>query len=204
MPLLLPSIAFVISIFIILQMGITPIQDYRGTNNRDTYLYEDTEIRFIVYEPGIAYVRDTNVLIHSDLYPEQSIDIILDFYLHGDLIETLNVNLTAGENESLVSYEKTLSLNPGLYIIDADFTFYDEGVIMQGYGAARVILSQETLSSIYPELIDWSTYKFTIIIGSFFFVLGGICIGKEDIKERRTDDYDQEPSRAREYRSYDL
>ncbi|TFG31729.1 hypothetical protein EU527_11725 [Candidatus Thorarchaeota archaeon] len=203
MPFLLPSFAFVISILVIMQLGIVPIQDYRGNNSQNNYLFDDAEVRFRVYEPGIAYVEDTTLTVHSVMEPGESINIVLEFFLNDDLIDTVLLNLVSGENESTVSTERVLNLDPGNYLIRVEVTFYENGVIVQSYNTVQMTLTQGTIASIYSELVEWSTFQFMINIGCVFFIIGGFCIGQEDKRERRIKDYDQKTPSSEEYRSYD-
>lgn len=203
MPLLLPSLAFIITIIIILQLGIAPIQDFKGYNSNNYYLFDNTEIRFNVYEPGIAYVEVTDLNIHCTLDAGESVHTILDIYRSNDLIDTITVNLVSSENQSIVSEERVLSLEPGNYLIKVGVTFYEQGVVVQSYNMVRMTLTQETIETLNEELVEWSTYQFMINVGSFFFIIGGLCVGKEDKRERRIDDFNKRTATSEEYRSYD-
>lgn len=205
MPFLLPAIAFAISIFIILQLGITPIQQYRGANTRQTYFTSDTEIRYNVYDSPIAYGQDTSLVVSSYLEPSQSVEVVINIYMASSLIDALTIQLVAGENESTIDAERVLNLDPGNYVIDAEATYYADASVADNYGDVYISFTQETLQSIFPELVQWSTFQFAINIGCFFFILGGICIGKEEAKttERRVDDYDKKEETSGEYRSYE-
>ena len=204
MPLLLPAIAFVISVFIIMQMRITPIQEYHGNNILDYYLYDGAELDYRVYKPGIAYVEETTLTISSILQPNESIIVVLDFSLKNEPIENLTISLVAEENESTITQERILNLDPGNYVILTELTFYENGMIVDSYDAVELVLSQRILSSIYPELLEWSTLQFMLNVACFFFIIGGLCVGQEDKKlDRRVDDYDDKTS-SDEYRSYDL
>lgn len=203
MPLLLPAIAFVISVFIILQMGILPIQEYKGENLKKADFINNTNLDFNVYNSNVAYSKETILAVHSDLEPGQSIEIVLNFTLGGALIDTASLQLIAGENESEISNQMTLSLEPGRYAISIEATHYDGSSVSESNTIVHLTLTQPILHSIIQELVRWSTFQFTINVGCFFFILGACCIGKEDVGKTRVDEYNKKESTSGEYRTYD-
>ncbi len=161
-------------------------------------------MRFRVYEPGIAYRNCVTMTIQRYLEPGESVDVNLKFYLQGNLTDTVQVGLVAEDNESMIQEQRIVSLNPGLYIAGVEIIYYNNGDVEENSNGVDVTLSQEMAPSLLPELLQWSTYQFMINVGCFFFLLGGICVDKQDLRERRTEEYDEKDSTSGEYRSYDI
>ncbi|MBN2230249.1 MAG: hypothetical protein JW779_11735 [Candidatus Thorarchaeota archaeon] len=187
LPLLLPAIVFVISLFLILELGFVPMSQYHGINSYSSYIGSDSTFRFNVYTPDIVYEDEVQIRVDSYLQPGEYIITVFDFCLDNIVVESILVNLTALATESSVFTEKEVDLDPGSYVVLVNRTTYEYGEIQDGDQYCNLRLSQPIQSSFQPEIIDWSTYQFFFLVGSFFVLLGGFCIGWEDRRDTRVD-----------------
>lgn len=182
-PLLLPSITFVITMVLVIALVPHPMAQYHGPNEVQMHFEESDDAIFRVYD-GIAY-RDTAIIyVNVFLEPTESILVVAEFYQNETLVASgsIEINATLG---SSVSGEFSLHLEPGLYEVRA----------RRVGGASWVthIVYQPLVSGFLNEVLMWESYRFMLIVGSFFFFLAGLCVGREDRKRYSYERIDQEP-----------
>lgn len=190
-PLLVPSLVFTITIIIVIAYFPLPMSVYHGTNDLQ-YSYSQYS-RFRVYEAG-AYEADTLVRVHRIVEPEDRIEIYTYFSQNETVIGTLFINMTHDALDSYDGVTRSISLEPGLYDVSLNATFFDNGVEQEEFHIG-ILVNQPVTSSFIPEITSWGTYQFVLSIVCLFLVLGGICIGREDRTRTSEDDIDQEPPR---------
>jgi hypothetical protein len=192
-PVLLPAVAFVVSFIIILQLGILPISQYKGTSYLNTSATSGDILRFNVYESGIVYAENVELIVDMYLVPGESINNTIQFYLLDNLVETVNINLTSTGVEEVVTEHRLLDLNPGLYFVRVNNTFYDHGIPDDMAHWVGLRLSQSVKASFLPEIVTWSSIQFGLNVGCFFFILGGFCVGGDGKRRYPIDETANEP-----------
>ncbi len=190
-PLLVPSLVFTITIIIVIAYIPIPMSVYHGTN--DLQYSEFTYSRFRVYESG-AYEAETLVRVSRIVEPEDRIEIYTYFSQNETVIGTLFINITNDDLDVYGGVTRSISLEPGLYDVSINATFFDDGVEQEEFYIG-ILVNQPVTSSFIPEITSWGTYQFVLSIVCLFLVLGGICIGREDRTRKSEDDIDQEPPR---------
>jgi len=178
LPVLLPAVTFVVSIIIVGQLGILPMAEYRGTNRLNQSVTSGDILHFNVYESNLVYSENIEMKLDVYLIPGESITNTVEFYLLDNLVDTINVNLTSNGLEGIITEQRLLDLNPGFYVVRVNNTFYDHDVLDDTVSHwVHFTLSQTVKSSFIPEMVTWSSLQFGLIVGCFFFILGGFCIG---------------------------
>jgi hypothetical protein len=194
-PLLVPAIAFIVTILIVMAAVPLPMSVYHGANQRQTY--ESYSGRFQVYD-SIAYEEDLHLQLSSnDLNAEEWIGVYANFSQEGVVVLSLFANLSDSslENNTLT---RDISLNPGVYDVEIDNMLFaggnpDEPTFI------GIILYQSLELSFLPQITEWSSYQLLLGFGSLFLLLGGICIGGEEKTRRSAEKIDQEPPRDELY-----
>lgn len=193
-PLLVPSIVFTITIIIAAFSIPLPMSAYHGTNQLQYSEFLASSFR--VYEAGV-YEADTLVRVPIMVEAEDWIEVYTYFSQDGTVIGTLFINVTESELDAYGGVTRSISLEPGLYEISSNSTFFDDGVEQEEYHL-HLFINQPVTSSFISELTDWSTYRFFLGIACLSFFLAGICIGREDRTRRSEEEIDQEPPREGE------
>ena len=193
-PLLVPSFVFVITIIVVSTSLPTPMSVYHGTNQLQHSIFTDN--RFRVYEEG-AYEADTLVRVTMNVEPEDWLEVYTYFSQEGTVIGSLFTNVTNDMLDSDQRVTRNISLEPGLYDVTVNASFFDNGVEQEEF-YMQILVNQPVTSSFIPEIISWSTYRFVLGIVCTFLVLGGICIGREDRTRRSEENVYQEPPREGE------
>jgi hypothetical protein len=203
LPVLLPAVTFVISIIVVGQLGILPMAEYRGTNSLDSNVTSSGDIlHFTVYQSSNVYSDNIEMRMDMYLVTGESLNSTIEFSLPDTVVETINVNLTSDGVQETVSDQRVLVLDPGIYTVRINSTFYEDGIpkdISSHWLDFR--LSQALKSSFISEMVTWSSLQFGLNIGSFFLILGGFCIGtskprytvEETSEEPQTDFGDGSP-----------
>jgi hypothetical protein len=194
-PLLVPSLVFTFTIIIVALYVPLPMSIYHGPNQVQPSIASTRT--FTIYEAG-AYEADTLVRINRGLETNDRLEFYAYFTQNDSVILTLFINMTNDILDTDGGVTRSISLDPGRYDVTFNSTFYFNG-IEQEEGAHVGILINQPISSVFiPENIAWSTYRFVLGITCFFFVLAGICIGREDKTRRSKEKIDQEPPREGE------
>ena len=167
---------------------------YHGPN--DIQYSQFTARSFRVYEEG-AYEADTLVRVSLNIEPDDWCEIYTYFSQNETVIGTLLINMTLDDLDAYGGVTKSISLEPGLYDLSVNATYFNDGV-EQELDYVQPLINQPVTSLFIPEITDWNTYRFIFGFVSFFLVLGGICIGREDRTRRSEEDIDQEPPREGE------
>ena len=193
-PLLVPSLVFTITIIIVIAYLPIPMSAYHGTN--DLQYSDFTYSRFRVYEAG-AYKAETLVRVTSMVEPDDRYEIYTYFSQNETVIGTLFINMTHDALDAYGGVTRSIILEPGLYDVSMNATFFEDGeqpeeVLLHSF------INQPVSSVFILEITTWSTFQFILSIVCLFFVLGGICIGREDRTRKSEDDIDQEPPREGE------
>lgn len=194
-PVLLPAVLFIISVIIINQIGILPMAQYKGSNYLNTSAASGNTFRFNVYEPNDAYSDGVQLLMGVFFLPGESMNISVRFYLENQIKETINSSLTATGTEGLVTKEQSVVLAPGSYIVQVNYTFFDQGIPDGMSHWLDVTLSQPIKSVFVPEIVSWSSMQFGLGVGCFFLFLGGFCIGGPN-KSRYVEEDEQDAERT--------
>ena len=184
-PLLLPSLVFVITLFVAMTYVQHPMSAYHGSNQlNSTTPYSGS---FRVYGPE-AYESNVQIRVARSLEPSERMEINATFSLEGENAGSTFMNITEEDLDFNGGVTRRISLAPGLYHLEVNLAFFDEGGQQDGF-YVRFLANQAVNSEFVPELVQWSTYRFTLFFVCFFFVLGGICIDRGDPrKERKWDD----------------
>ena len=193
-PLLIPSLVFTITIIITATYLPIPMSVYHGPN--DSQYSQFTARSFRVYEEG-AYEADTLVRVSLNIEPDDWCEIYTYFSQNETVIGTLLINMTLDDLDAYGGVTRSISLEPGLYDLSVNATYFNDGV-EQELDYVQPLINQPVTSLFIPEITDWNTYRFIFGFVSFFLVLGGICIGREDRTRRSEEDIDQEPPREGE------
>ncbi|MDH4213377.1 MAG: hypothetical protein OEV85_05615 [Candidatus Thorarchaeota archaeon] len=192
LPVLLSAVVFIISIIIIGQLGILPIAEYKGTNQLNRYVTSGEILHFNVYESNIAYSENIEMRLDTYLMPSETINNTIEFYLGDSLIDMIYINLSSAGVENTVTEERILDLEPGLYIVRINHTFYEDGIPDDTLAHwERFTLTQAVKSSFIQELVSWSSLQFGLNIGCFFLLLGGFCVGTSKPRYTTEDTYEE-------------
>ena len=193
-PLLIPSLAFTITIIIALTSLPLPMSAYHGANQ---LWYDDfSSSSFRVYESGV-YEVDTLVRVSVMLETDDWVEVHTFFSQESVVIGDLFINVTEDVLDTSGGVTRNISLEPGLYEISANTTYFDDGVEQEGYHL-QLFINQPVSASFIPEITSWSTYTFLLEVTCMFLVIGGICIGREEKTRRGEEDIDEEPPREGE------
>lgn len=193
-PLLVPSLVFTITIIIVIAYLPIPMSVYHGTN--DLQYSDFTYSKFRVYETG-AYEAETLVRVSRIVEPDDRYEIYTYFSQNETVIGTLFINMTNDALDAYGGVTRSISLEPGLYDVSMNATFFEDGEQPEEV-FLNILINQPVSSVFILEITTWSTFQFVLSIVCLFLVLGGICIGREDRTRKSEDDIDQEPPREGE------
>ncbi|MGY5865647.1 MAG: hypothetical protein RTV41_13675 [Candidatus Thorarchaeota archaeon] len=193
-PLLVPSLVFIITTIVVLSSVPLPMSVYHGPHQRD--FSHITSGRFTVYET-IAY-DDAQLRFSRSLESNERIEVFANFSLDDVVILSLLLNITPGDLDENYQFSEILGLEPGLYDVEIEHTYYVADTI-QDPTFVNILLLQPVDASFLPEVTEWASYQFILGFGLFFLFLGGLCIGREKKSRRSTEFVDQEPPRDERY-----
>ena len=198
MPMLLPALAFVITILLVGSMGITPMAQYHGINSR-LYYSDSGEITTFTLREEFMYSETFQVSGSYQLDFNNS--MYFDVYVFQDdsLIDTLSFDVQYSSIQTTQSGQDSISLEPGQYTIQVNFTFYDGGVLEEELGARQVTISQPLIAGFNAEVVDWSSFQFGINISIIVILIAGIGIGSSTKKPPKEDETDWKTSTEYEY-----
>ncbi|MFW9933599.1 MAG: hypothetical protein ACFFDR_13190 [Candidatus Thorarchaeota archaeon] len=187
-PLLVPSVAFVITALLVITLFPIPMAQYHGLNEKRLYLYQDETITFRVYD-GEIYSHEITIYASHYLDEGETLQIDIEVYLDDEMEYSNSLILIGPSAGGMVYGQVSIAVNPDSYKIDLD---------PAGLETISCIVAQPLADGMMPEILAWDSYMFLMLVGSFFLLLGGICVGKEERTRIRTEPYDQEPPRQGE------
>jgi hypothetical protein len=190
-PILLPAAIFIILVVAISQIGILPMAQYRGANYINTTVASGNTVRFDVYEPNDAYSDGVQLSFGAYLVPGESMNITIRFFLGSHTEKSINATLIASGTEGMVTEERTLEITPGIYMVQVNNTYFDGEIPEDMVHWVHITLSQPVNLSFANEIVTWSSFQFGLIVGCFFLLLGGFCIGGPS-KSRYPEEDEQE------------
>ncbi|MCK5152288.1 MAG: hypothetical protein KAQ65_10615 [Candidatus Thorarchaeota archaeon] len=182
-PLFVPSIAFVVTLLLVIALVPHPMSSYLGLNEEQIYSYEDDVRVFRVYD-SVAYRSAIEIHILCFLTRTQILTVRINFLQNDTEITSIETTMNGNSLSETVTEDLVINIQPGLYEVE-----------VPGSNYYSVSLSQPLVSGFFDEVLDWETYSFGLILVSAFFILGGICIGREERKRFSTIRIDQEPPR---------
>ena len=198
MPVLLPAVAFVITIMIVGNLGLTPMAQYQGINSRlfraspgetttftlrDQFMYADT------FQVSGNFQLEFNDSIYFDVY----------VYQDSSLIDTLSFDVQYSPIQYTQTGQDSITLAPGQFTIQVNFTFYDAGVPAEEQFSREVTLSQPLIPGFNAEIVNWSSLQFGINISMVAILLAGIGIGSSTKKPPKKDETDWKTTTEYEY-----
>ncbi|MFW9921367.1 MAG: hypothetical protein ACFFED_17335, partial [Candidatus Thorarchaeota archaeon] len=161
---------------------------YHGLNEKRLYLYQDETITFRVYD-GEIYSHEITIYASHYLDEGETLQIDIEVYLDDEMEYSNSLILIGPSAGGMVYGQVSIAVNPDSYKIDLD---------PAGLETISCIVAQPLADGMMPEILAWDSYMFLMLVGSFFLLLGGICVGKEERTRIRTEPYDQEPPRQGE------
>ena len=200
LPLLLPAIGFVITVMLITSVGITPMAQYKGENSHGISFESGDNNSFTLLDSQF-YTHSLEVEGIYFLNTNQSIYIEILISLDGVIVETFAHNIPFSSMETPRIITDTTSLAPGKYDIRADFTRYEGGQPIVAWSSSVFLVFTQPRSEGYiEELIDWTSFQFTINILCIALFLGGLCVGTSQKRDGRSEPRRLEPRRKEQDR----
>lgn len=177
LPLLLPAIGFVITVMVITSIGITPMAQYQGPNSH-WFSFESGESTSFTLKDSSFYAHSLEAEGTYYLSVNESIYIELTISQQGVIVETFTHSIQYSSVQSPVISTDTTSLLPGVYDIQVDFTRYEGGLPVEGWSSTLFMTFSQPLTEGYiEELVNWTSFQFTINIFCIAIFLGGLCSG---------------------------
>jgi hypothetical protein len=180
-PLLVPSLAFVISLVLVIALVPHPMSAYHGPNEQQIHFYEEDMSKFTVYDSA-AYQNTIEIHVLAFLDSSETLEVRVTFHQNDTEIATTSATLVGNSLSQVVTEDLTIQLQPGQYEVEVPGRNYNS-----------VTLSQPLVSGFFDEVLDWETYTMLMTVGSFFFVLLGLCYSTETRKRYSYERIDQEP-----------
>ncbi|MBE0525631.1 MAG: hypothetical protein IH631_01725 [Candidatus Thorarchaeota archaeon] len=139
--------------------------------------------------------------VQGSYYLEYNDSIHIEVTVSQDsiVIDTIALAIQYSTMQSTVSGRERITLAPGTYSLQVNFTRYDAGILEEDPGWIPMTISQPLVAGFIEEIVDWSTFQFTINIGSVLFLLGGLCIGSSTKREPKKDETDWKTTTEYEY-----
>ncbi|UCE11113.1 MAG: hypothetical protein JSW61_04025 [Candidatus Thorarchaeota archaeon] len=196
-PLLIPSIVFTATAILVVSLAPIPMAQFRGYNETRFALNEDQTISFSLYDSE-AYSRTLNFMATTYLETDESIVVYLRIYQNDSLVLSAALPLLSPLIDEMVVDDTDISIQPGVFTANLSYAYTGSLPSSTSDRWIQVTLSQPLAPGFLSEIIIWDGYRFILGVGSFFFILGGICVGKEERKRRSLKRVDQEPPREGE------
>jgi hypothetical protein len=154
---------------------------YHGLNEVSFHSYGDDTASYRVYDSA-AYQSAIDIHVLCFLAPSETLTVRIDFLQNETLITRVEITMTGNTLGNAVTEDQVIQIQPGLYQVEVPGSNYNS-----------VSLSQPLVSGFFNEVMQWESYSFIMIVISFFFILGGFCIGREDKTRFSDKPQDQEP-----------
>jgi len=198
MPVLLPAIAFVIAIMIVTSYGLTPIGQYQGVNEEHGRRISGYETDFVILNES-WYTKNLEVYAGDQIDENESMIVDVAVYQNDSLVDTLYLYFQYSSTDYMASDEKTITLEPGEYHLQMNFTYNYHGIEDEGQHSIQLTISQPLTEGFTNEIVDWATYQFIINITCVLMILGGLAIGSSMKKPKKEDDTDWKSTTEYEY-----
>ena len=206
LPLLLPAIGFVLTVMVITSIGITPMAQYQGTNSR-WFSFESGDSNSFTLKDSPFYEHTLEIEGTYFLNVNESIYIEVIISQGGVVVETFTRSIQYSSEHNTLTSTDTTSIMPGTYEIQLEFTRYDGGQPITSWSSSIFMIFTQPLTEGYvEELVDWTSFQFTINILCIAIFLGGLCVGTSLKGDRRGEPRRREPrrlDREREPLEYD-
>ena len=189
MPVLLPAIAFVITVLIITSYGLTPMGQYQGVNEEHGRRDSGYETDFVILDES-WYSNNLEVYAGDQIDDNESVFVDVAVYQNDSLIDTLHLYFQYSSTDYTASDEVTIALEPGDYHLQMNFTYNYHGFEDEGQQSVQLTISQPLIEGFIDEIVDWATYQFLINITCVILILGGLGIGSSTKKPKKEDDTD--------------
>ena len=198
MPLLLPALGFVITVMLVTSMGIAPMAQYQGVNSRQYYTQNGERTSFTLRDQEFY---SHSLEVYGSYYLELNDSIYIDVFVSqsGILIDTLSLDIDYSSIQNTVTGRETITLDPGAYDVQVNFTRYDGGLLEEDPGYIQITFSQPLIEGFTEEIVDWSSFQFAINISCILIILGGLCIGSSTKREPKKDESDWKTTSEYEY-----
>ncbi|MHA1577454.1 MAG: hypothetical protein ACTSU3_08850 [Candidatus Thorarchaeota archaeon] len=184
-PLLVPSFVFVITLVLVIGLAPHPMAQYYGPNEVQRYFNESADANFRVHDDGIAYQNRILIYVSEFLEPDEADIIEVAFYQNDTLVTSVSMVINGTPLSNHASGELIVELEPGWYQVRIN--------AVRTVTWKTLTISQRLTSGFFDEVLDWETYTFILSVISFFFILSGLCIAREDKKRFSYERIDQEP-----------
>ena len=179
-PLLAPSLVFAITLFVAMIYVPHPMAVYHGPNQINRSMpYQGT---FTMHEAG-AYEDLVQLRITTSLMSNERLWINISFYQDDGTTWSRIIDVIDADFDMYGGVTKTLALPPGTYHVEVSGILYVDDIPEPVY--MQFLVNQAITSLFIGELIQWSTLRFVLGFGTFFFVLGGFCIDRGDPRKER-------------------
>ncbi|MGY5880623.1 MAG: hypothetical protein RTV31_10250 [Candidatus Thorarchaeota archaeon] len=189
MPVLLPAIAFIITVMIITSYGLTPMGQYQGINEEHGRRYSGYETEFVILNQS-WYTNNLDVYVGDQIDDNESIYVDVAVYQNDSLVDTLHLYFQYSSTDYEASDEVIIALAPGEYQLQMNFTYNYHGIEDEGLQSIQLTISQPLIEGFIDEIVDWGTYQFLINITCILMILGGLGIGSSMKKPKKEEDTD--------------
>ena len=198
MPVLLPAIAFVVTIMIVASYGLTPMGQYQGVNEEQGRRESGYETDFVILNES-WYTKNLEVYAGDQIDENESMLVDVAVYQNDSLVDTLHLSFQYSSTDYTTSDEETIALEPGEYHLQMNFTYNYHGIEDEGQQSIQLTISQPLTEGFTSEIVDWTTYQFIINITCIVMLIGGLCIGSSTKKPKKKDDTDWKSTTEYEY-----
>ncbi|MCK5238488.1 MAG: hypothetical protein KAR33_03000 [Candidatus Thorarchaeota archaeon] len=196
-PLLVPSFVFIITLILVIALFPHPMAEYQGLNSTQMNFSGSDSTNFRIHD-GIPYSNTIEIQASCNLEYDESLILQTDIYQNDTLIDTVTTVFNGTSLNPTVSREFVVTLPTGLIEVHVSSSQYHNDFPVSRTSWITIAISQHLASGFINEVMTWQTYTFLLTAGSFFLLVGGLCVGREDKKRIRREKYDQEPPREGE------
>ena len=180
----MPSFAFVITLVLVIGLAPHPMAQYLGPNEVQRHFNESADANFRVHD-GIAYQNRILIYVSEYLESDEADIIEVEFYQNDTLVTSVSMVINGTPLSNHASGEFIIQLEPGLYQVRIN--------AVRTVTWKTLTISQRLASGFFNEVLAWESYTFFLSVSSFFFILSGLCVAREDKKRFSYERIDQEP-----------
>lgn len=193
-PLMVPSVAFIISMLLMITVAPIPMAQYQGMNETHVWFSSSETQTFRVYD-GEIYTQGFIVRVTHSLEAGESLEIDIHAYLEDTPAASTTLILNGSIFDDTPSGQVSVGVAPGLYSIDLSLTSIQNGHVTSFDEYIYCIISQPLAEGMSAEVMAWDNYKFFMMLGAFGLILGACMCGKEDKTRISRERVDKEPPR---------
>ena len=186
MPVLLPAIAFAITVMIVMGYGLTPMGQYQGVNEEHGWRNSGYETDFAILNKS-WYTNSLEVYAGDQIDENESMLVDVAVYQNDSLVDTLHLYFQYSSAGYMASDEVIVALEPGEYHLQMNFTYNYQGTEDEGEQSIQLTISQPLIGGFTDEIVDWTTYQFIINVSCIAMLLCGLCIGSSTKKPKKED-----------------